>query len=347
MTVERKSLGTTAEGIEIDEYTLAAGAGLRAQVMTYGATLTRVEVPDRDGDRAVVTLYLDSLDDYLAGHPFLGSIAGRYANRIAGGRFTLDGVEYKLATNNGPNHLHGGEVGFDKAVWQAEPFDDDDACGVRLAHVSPDGDEGYPGELSVAVTYTVTRDNELRMEYVAQTDRSTHVNLTNHAYWNLAGAGTGDVLEHVLQVHADRYLPVDDTLIPRGDPAPVEGTPMDFREPTPIGARIAEVGTGYDHCYVLNKGRAGEFALAARVADPRSGRVMEVWTTQPGVQLYTANFFDGSLCVAGLPCHRHYGFCLETQHYPDAPNRPDFPSTVLRPGETYRQVTVHKFGLLG
>ena len=347
MAIDTKSIGTTPDGVRVEQYTLSNSAGLRAKVITYGATLTTVEAPDRDGRRDVVTLYLDTLDDYLAGHPFFGSIAGRYANRIARGKFTLDGVEYTLATNNGPNHLHGGIRGFDKAVWKAEPVDAGDSASVTLSHVSPDGDEGYPGELSASVTYEVPGDNELRMQYEARTDKATHVNLTNHAYWNLAGAGSGNVLEHVLWIDADRYLSVDETLIPLGELANVEGTPMDFTEPEPIGSRIGQVGSGYDHCYVLNKRQADELSLAARAVDPSSGRVMEVFTTQPGMQLYTANFLDGTLTVAGVPCKKHHGFCLETQHFPDSPNHPEFPSTVLRPGETYRQVTVHKFRVHG
>jgi len=346
MSIQSKSIGKMQDGTQVDEYTLTNANGLRIRIITYGATLTTVEVPDRHGKLGVVTLYLDSLDGYLAGHPFFGSIAGRYANRIAKGKFTLDGVEYTLATNNGPNHLHGGIKGFDKAVWKAEPAEGEGSVAVKFTHTSPDGDEGYPGTLTASVTYSLTNDNELRMEYTAQTDKPTHVNLTNHAYWNLAGAGSGDVLGHELMLNADRYLPVDEGLIPLGEPASVKGTPMDFTEPHTIGSRIARVeGLGYDHCYVLNKKRGGELSLAARVVEPKSGRVMEVYTTQPGIQLYTGNFLDGHPIVAGKPCKKHYGFCLETEHYPDSPNRPEYPSTVLRPGETYHEVTVHRFSV--
>ncbi|MFH1920461.1 MAG: aldose epimerase family protein [Planctomycetota bacterium] len=345
MSIECNPIGKMPDGTQVDQYTLTNAGGLRIGIMTYGATLTTVEMPDRDGNRDVVTLYLDSLDGYLGGHPFFGSIAGRYANRIARGKFTLDGVEYTLATNNGPNHLHGGRRGFDKAVWKAEPLDREGCVGVTFTHVSPDGDEGYPGTLTSSVTYTLTADDELKMEYTAKTDKPTHVNLTNHAYWNLAGAGSGDVLEHQLLINADRYLPVDEGLIPLGEPAAVKGTPMDFTKPHAIGARILQVEGGYDHCYVLNKTEGDELTLAARVVEPKSGRVMEVYTTQPGVQLYTANFLSGSPTVAGKPCQKHFGFCLETEHFPDSPNRPEYPSTVLRPGETYHEVTVHKFSV--
>jgi aldose 1-epimerase len=344
MSIEKTAYGKMPDGTQVDQYTLANAHGLRCKIITYGATLTTVEMPDRQGNVDVITLYLDSLEDYLAGHPFFGSIAGRYANRIAGGKFTLDGNEYTLATNDGENHLHGGVRGFDKAVWKAKPDEGDGFVAVTFTLVSPDGDEGYPGKLTASATYTLTDEDELRMEYTATTDKPTHVNLTNHAYWNLAGAGSGDVLGHELMLGADRYLPVDEGLIPLGELAPVRGTPMDFTEPHAIGSRIDRVPGGYDHCYVLNRQGEG-LSLAARVVESKSGRVMEVYTTQPGIQLYTGNFLDGSLTVAGKPCRKHYGFCLETEHFPDSPNRPEFPSTVLRPGETYHEVTVHKFGV--
>ncbi len=342
MTIHKSAFGEMPDGTPIHQYTLDNARGLRAKIITFGATLRQVEMPDRHGNTGVVTLYLDSLEDYLAGHPFFGSIAGRYANRIAKGEFTLDGQQYTLATNNGENHLHGGEKGFDKAVWKAKPERGDGFVAVTFTLVSPDGDEGYPGTLTVEAKYTLTDDNEIRMEYTATTDKPTVVNLTNHAYWNLAGAGSGDVLGHELMLNADRYLPVDEGLIPLGDPAPVAGTPMDFTQPKKIGSRIERVEGGYDHCYVLNRKGEG-LALAARVVEPESGRGMELHTTQPGIQLYTGNFLDGRLTVAGKPCKRHDGFCLETEHFPDSPNRPEYPSTVLRPGETYHEVTLHKF----
>lgn len=343
MSIEKTHYGAMPDGTVVHQFTLTNAHGLRATLITYGATLTKVEVPDRHGKLDVITLYLDSLEQYLAGHPYFGSTVGRYANRIGRGRFVLDGVEYKLATNNGPNHLHGGVQGFDKHVWHAEAVEGDQFVGVKFSRTSADGEEGYPGTLQVQVVYSLTNENELRMEYTAATDKPTVVNLTNHAYWNLAGAGSGSVLDHQLMLNADGYLPVDEGLIPTGQLAPVEGTPMDFRRPHTIGERIDQVPGGYDHCYVLVEKPAGELTLAARVREPNSGRVMEICTTQPAIQLYTGNFLDGSLTVAGRPCKKHDAFCLETEHYPDSPNRPKFPSTVLRPGQTYHQLTVHKF----
>jgi aldose 1-epimerase len=345
MNIEKQAFGNVPDGTAVDLYVLGNAAGLKIKVATYGATLCSVEAPDRQGKVEPVTLYLNTLEDYLAGHPFLGSIAGRYANRIANGRFTLDDRHYQLATNNGPNHLHGGNVGFDKKVWTAESVRGQDSVGVRLTLTSPDGDEGYPGKLDVQVTYTLTEDNQLGMEYVATTDRPTVLNLTNHAYWNLGGPGSQNVLAHELMIDADRYLPVDATSIPLGELRPVRGTPMDFLATSPlktVGSRIANVEGGYDHCYVLNK-TAGQLSLAARLSDPTSGRVMEVLSTQPGVQLYTANFLDHVRKSDGHVYTKQGALCLETQHYPDSPNRPEFPSTVLRPGETFRETTVHKF----
>ena len=345
MKIEEETIGQMPDGTSVQRYTLINLNELKVKVMTYGATMTSVDLPDRDGHFKNVTLYLDSLEDYLAGHPFFGSVAGRYANRIAGGKFTLDGTEHVLAANNGPNHLHGGEIGFDKAVWQAEAIGGEDEVSIELTLVSPDGDEGYPGKLMAKVTYRLTNEDELRIEYYARTDKPTHVNLTNHTYWNLAGAGEGDVLQHVLLLNADRYLPVDEELIPLGDPRPVQGTPMDFTRPKTIGSRIGEVPGGYDHCYVLNKEEEQRLSPAARVTEPKSGRVMEVLTTQPGVQLYTANFLTSDYEAGGVAYGKHHGFCLETQHYPDSPNHPQYPTTVLRPGETYNELTVHKFGV--
>jgi len=346
MSIQKETFGKTSDGTEVDRYSLTNANGLRVKVMTYGATVTSVEVPDRNGKMANVTLNLETFEQYLAGHPCFGTVCGRYANRIAKGKFTLDGTEYTLAINNGPNHLHGGRKGFDKRVWRAEPVESEDSVGVALSYNSRDGEEGYPGNLSVKVTYTLTNDDELKMEYIARTDKATPVNLTNHAYWNLAGAGSGDVLEHQLMINADRYLPVDKTLIPLGKPAGVKDSPMDFTVPKTIGSRIAEVEGGYDHCYVLNKKEGETLSLAARVVEPTSGRVMEIYTTQPGIQLYTANGLDGRLSgAAGKPYGKHHAFCLETEHFPDSPNQPDYPSTVLQPGQTFRELTVHKFGV--
>lgn len=340
MTISKQRFGRTERGQEVELYTLTNTTGMKIKVMTYGATLIAVEVPDRAGKRDNVTLHLDSFAEYREGHPCLGSICGRYANRIAKGRFTLDGVEYRLATNNGPNHLHGGHIGFDKVIWAAQPEQRTGSVGVTFVYVSPDGEEGYPGTLTATVTYSLTIDNQLRIEYTAETDRPTIVNLTNHAYWNLAGAG--DILKHELRIHADRYLPVDETQIPLGELRPVEGGPMDFRRPMPIGSRIDQVPGGYDHCYVLNKTAPGQLSLAAELFDPSSGRIMEVHTTEPGLQLYTANKLNVSK-PSGVYYGPHFGVCLEAQHFPDSPNHPQFPTTILRPGQTYKQLTVHKF----
>ena len=345
LAIESKSIGKTPDGTEVDLYTMTNAHGLRVKIMTYGATIRSVETPDRNGKLDNVTLAMDSLADYLKGVPYFGATVGRYANRIAKGRFTLDGTQYTLATNNGPNHLHGGVRGFDKVVWKAEPVKADDAVGVKFSYESPDGEEGYPGKLSAEVTYSLTNDDELKMDYLATTDRPTIVNLTNHSYWNLAGSHSGDILGHELTLNADKYLPVDDDLIPLGELREVKGTPMDFTSPHAIGERIAQVKGGYDHCYVLSRSDDTGLSFAARVAEPNSGRVMEIYTTQPAVQFYSGNFLNGTLKAGGRAYEQHGGFCLETQHYPDSPNRPSFPPVVLKPGETYRQQTVHKFRL--
>lgn len=348
MSVTKEAFGKTSDGQEIFLYTLSNRHGLRAKVMTYGATLTAVELPDRDGKIENVTLHMPNLEEYEKGHPFFGSIAGRYANRIARGRFTLDEQEYTLAVNNGENHLHGGEKGFDKRVWKAEPFETISAVGVQLEYQSPDGEEGYPGTLHATVAYTLTDDNQLEIGYTSMTDKPTHVNLTNHTYWNLAGAGSGDVKDHVLMLNADSFLPVDEGLIPLGPAESVKDTPMDFTTPQPIGSRLVQVAgsagkRGYDHCYILNQIEGEDLTLAAKVVEPSTGRTMEMYTTEPAVQFYTGNFLEGGPRDGGYPPHA--GFCLEAEHYPDSPNRPDYPSTVLRPGEIYRQTTVYHFGV--
>ena len=345
MSIDKTTFGKTRDGAAVDLYTFSNANGVKVKVMTFGATLISVETPDRHGRIAPITLHLNTLEEYTAGNPCLGTVCGRYANRIAKGRFTLDGAEHKLATNNGPNHLHGGRIGFDKVVWKGEPVREGDSVGVKLTYVSRDGEEGYPGRLTATVTYRLTKDNQLMMEYTAVTDKPTVVNLCNHAYWNLAGPGAKDCLEHLLTLNADRYLPVDSTLIPLGELRPVRGTPMDFTKPAAIGSRIAQVGSGYDHCYVLNKKKEEKLSLAARVADQSSGRVMEVYTTQPGVQLYTANGMKMTRKSDGVTWGNHQGFCLETQHFPDSPNQAEFPSTTLRPGDTYRELTIHKFSV--
>jgi len=345
MNISQQPFGTTAEGKAVDLYTLDNGRGMKVRVMTYGCILTAVEAPDRTGKTANVTLYLDTLKDYLAGHPMFGAVVGRVAGRIGGAKFTLDGVEYPLAANSGKNCIHGGKRGFDKAVWKAEPVSGGGYVGLKLSHTSPDGDEGFPGTLTATVTYTLTSANELKMEYTARTDKPTVVNLTNHAYWNLAGAGVGDVLGHRLMIPSGEYLPADDTLIPTGEYKSVEGTPLDFRKAETVGARVAQIPAigGYDHSYVLSKQGPSELRLAARVSEPTSGRVMEVWTTYPDVHLYTANKLK---LKAGDKAYGPYaGLCLETQYFPDSPNKPQFPSAVLRPGEVYRHLTVHKFSV--
>jgi aldose 1-epimerase len=343
--VQKMAYGKTPDGTAVDEYVLTNRSGVKAKVITYGAILTELHVPDKDGKLTDVVLGFDNLEGYLSGHPFFGATVGRYANRIAKGRFTLDGKEYKLATNNGPNALHGGDKGFDKKVWKAEPVAGKNA--VRFTYTSPDGEEGYPGALTAEVVYTLTDDNAVRLDYKATADKPTPVNLTNHSYFNLAGPASGDILGHVLMINADKYTPTDDTLIPTGEIKPVKGTPFDFTTPTPIGARIKEIKAdpvGYDLNYVLRDGGGREPALAARVSEPKTGRVMEVLTTEPGIQFYSGNFLDGKLKGKGGVVYKQYqGFCLEAQHFPDSVNQPKFPPVILRPGETYTQTTVYRF----
>lgn len=347
MGITKKPFGKTKDGSEVDIYTLTLDNGLSIEVITYGATLISVATPDRDGKFENITLSMKTLDDYLAGHPFFGSIAGRFANRIAGGRFSIDGQQFTLACNDGSHHLHGGEVGFDKQIWTAETIEEDGCIALRLTYQSPDGEEGYPGTLHATTTYMISDDDQLMMAYTASTDKPTHVNLTNHAYWNLAGQAASDVLDHELTIDADNYLAVDEGLNPLGPLSPVAGTEMDFTQAKTIGAHIDKTAGGYDHCYVLNKEpedlAAKILTPTALVHDPKSGRIMEVYSSQPGVQLYTANFLDGGPHSGGFK--KHAGLCLETQHYPDSPNRPEYPTTLLLPGETYEEVTVHRFGV--
>ena len=345
VAITREIFGSLPDGTPVDIYSLKNEAGLEARVMTYGATLVSLKVPDRGGAFADVNLGFDTLAGYLGTHPYFGVIVGRYANRIAKARFTLDGVEYSLAPNNNGNTLHGGLKGFDKVVWTAEALQVADGVGLRLTYLSKDGEEGYPGNLAVTVVYMLTNANELEIRYEAATDKKTPVNLTNHAYWNLKGEGNGDILGHVLRLEADRITAVDSAanLIPTGEILPVAGTPFDFTSPHAIGERIARVEGGYDHNFVLKSG-GGTLALAARVEEPGSGRVLEIWTDQPAIQLYTGNFLDGTVIGKGGKAYqKHHGLCLETQHFPDSPNHPNFPSTILEPGRTYRTTTVHKF----
>ena len=345
----KQPFGSLPDGGDVDLYTLSNDNGTRVSITTYGGIITSLTVPDGQGHLADVVLGFDRLDDYLADHPYFGAIVGRTCTRIANGTFDLDGRSYSLARNNDGHHLHGGASGFDRALWRARPRSSPEGPQLRLFHVSPDGDEGYPGRLEVFVTYTLTSDNELRIDAHATTDRPTHVNLTNHSYFNLAGHGAGDILDHVVSVNGDRFTPVDAGLIPTGELRDVAGTPMDLRTPAAIGARIDDddqqlrYGHGYDHNWVLNR-TGSELSLAATVAESTSGRLMEVLTTEPGLQLYTGNFLDGSLTgKAGAVYHRRCAFCLETQHFPDSPNRPEFPTTVLLPGEVYETTTVYRF----
>lgn len=347
-SVTRAAFGTAADGKAVEVFTLTNANGLELRAITYGGIITSLKVPDRNGAMGDIVLGFDSLDGYLKGHPFFGAIIGRYGNRIARGRFLVDGQEYTLATNNGPNHLHGGPRGFDKQVWSAEILPSKNTIAFR--RTSADGEEGYPGNLVVEVVYALTDDNTLIVDYRYSTDKATPVNLTQHSYFNLAGEGAGDILGHSLMLNADRYTPVDGTLIPTGELVPVAGTPFDFRQPTAIGARIDQNhpqlknGQGYDHNWVLNK-TGDELSLAARVTEPTSGRTLEVMTNEPGIQFYAGNFLDGKLTgKSGRPYPRRSGFCIETQHYPDSPNKPDFPSTIARPGQDYRTRTVFSFG---
>lgn len=350
LAVSKHPFGTTPDGIQIDLYTLTNSAGVEAEIMTYGGALVSVRVPDRNGDLGDVVVGYNRLSPFFGNNPYFGGIIGRFANRIDGGRFTLAGQEYQLATNNGQNHLHGGNEGFDKKVWNAKPVKNAQSVGVSLSYHSEDGEENYPGNLATFVTYTLNEQNELKLEYFAITDEKTIVNLTNHAYWNLSGGGT--ILAHEMIINADQYTPVDSTLIPTGEVATVAGTPMDFTEPTTIGERIdadfrqLEYGNGgYDHNWVLNK-ETEELGLACRVYDPSTGRVLEVLTTEPGLQFYSGNFLDGSITGKhGEVYEKHEAFVLEAQHYPDSPNQPSFPPTALDPDEHYTQTTVYRFSV--
>ncbi len=345
--------GRTEDGQRVSVYTLTNANGMEVRVTNYGGIILSLLAPNAKGKMEDVVLGYDRLASYEEESPYFGALIGRYGNRIAEGRFTLEGETYTLATNNGLNHLHGGERGFDKHVWDAEPFARVNAEGVVFTRISPDGEEGYPGRLKAKVTYTLTDGNALVFDYKATTNKATPVNLTQHSYFNLAGDGSGDILDHSVMLNADRFTPVDSTLIPTGELRPVEGTPFDFRQATAIGARINEdnrqlrYGQGYDHNFVLNEEGAtwgDSLTLAARVTEPTSGRVMTVYTTEPGVQFYSGNLLDGRLAgKGGVRYKRRSGFALETQHFPNSPNEPSFPSTILRPGETYRSRTVYQF----
>ena len=348
--ITRADFGKTPDGQSVELFTLTNGMGTEAKITNYGGIVVSLSVPDRNRKFADVVLGFSDLESYLKGHPYFGTIIGRYGNRIAKGRFSLNGAEYKLAVNNGPNHLHGGVKGFDKVVWTPTVTTTRNAATLSLTYLSKDGEEGYPGNLNVNVVYTLTNNNELRIEYSATTDKDTVVNLTHHSYFNLAGEGNGDILGHELRLHAGHYLPTDATSIPTGEIRSVGHSPFDFMALKTIGERInqndqqLQFGSGYDHNWVVSNNRPGRLTVAAEVYEPTSGRLMQLWTTEPGIQFYSGNFLDGTLTgKSGKPYPRRSGFCLETQHYPDSPNQPKFPSTTLRKGATYRTTTVYHF----
>lgn len=340
-SVNQELFGTLEDGREAQLYTLTNANGMEVQITNYGGIVTSIMVPDNEGELENVVLGFDDLAKYEGEHPYFGAIIGRYGNRIANGVFEVDGAKYELATNDGNNHLHGGDQGFDKVLWEAEISDEN---SLSLSYLSEDGEEGYPGNLEITVVYSLTDENELEIEYTATTDKATPVNLTNHSYFNLSGNPTNTILSHELEIDAQYYTPVNDELIPTGEIAPVEGTPFDFTEPHEIGARIDQVEGGYDHNFVLRREPSDSLFLAATLYSPESGREMNVFTMEPGLQFYSGNFLDGSLSAPdGTPYEKHAGLCLETQHFPNSPNEPDFPSTVLQPGEEYHTVTVYQF----
>ena len=350
-TITKDAFGTAPDGQAVDIYTLSNAKGAQARIMTYGGVVQSLSVPDKHGNFADVVLGYDNLDGYLDKKtPYFGALIGRYGNRIGGAKFTLEGQTYTLATNNGPNSLHGGLKGFDKVVWTATPSLSVDGPVLTLTYLSKDGEEGFPGNLQVKAVYTLTEDNALKLEYTATTDKATVVNLTHHSYFNLAGAGNGNILKHVVYIKGDSTTPVDAGLIPTGEIKPVDGTPFDFRTPTAIGARIndpdtvLQYGPGYDHNWIINKA-PGEYGLMARVVEPTSGRTLEVWSDEPALQFYAGNFLDGTITGKGGKVYKHRSaFCMEPQHYPDSPNKPNFPNVVLKPGETYHNIIVYKFG---
>ena len=348
--MEKKAFGTTSDGKAADLYVLTNKNGMEVSITNYGGIVTSIKVPDRSGKMADVVLGYDALDGYVADKVYFGALVGRYCNRIGHAEFSIDGTKYTLAKNNGDNTLHGGIKGFNKALWDAKDVSKRDEPALELTYLSKDGEEGFPGNLKVTVVFTLTGKNELKIDYSATTDKKTVVNLTNHSYFNLAGQGSGDILKTVLRIEADKITPVDSGLIPTGDLKSVQGTPFDFRKPTAIGERInaddeqLKLGKGYDHNFVLIKNKPNGLTLAARAEEPTSGRVLEVWTTEPGTQLYTGNFLDGSIHgKGGVAYTQRSAFCLETQHFPDSPNHPKFPSTLLAPGQRYHTTTIYKF----
>lgn len=333
--------GFMPDGDSVFLYTLTSEDDIAIRITNYGGIITEIITPDREGNPGNITLGFDNLEQYLAGHPNFGALIGRFGNRIAKGQFELDGVTYNLAINNGPNTLHGGLVGFDDVLWEPEILETDNGEALQLKYLSVDMEEGYPGNLNVTVLYELT-GNDLEITYQAVTDKATPVNLTNHAYFNLANEGT--ILDHILKINASQYTPVDETLIPTGEIEQVEGTPFDFREPKPIGQDIAQTEGGYDHNFVLDKEQPGKLEWAATLVDPKTGRTVETWTTEPGVQFYTGNFLDGTLKSGDKVYVKNYGLCLETQHFPDSPNHPNFPNTILQPEEKFYSKTVYRFG---
>lgn len=350
-TISKEVFGEVSEGQKADLYTLTNANGMTVKITNYGGIITQLTAKDKAGKWEDVVLGFDSLPPYLGEHPFFGSLVGRYGNRIANGKFTLYGKTYNLPINNGPNSLHGGINGFNKKIWNATEIKKDSIVGLELTYTSKDGEEGYPGTLSVKVTYTLSNDNGLRIDYEATTDKNTVINLTNHSYFNLS-ALKNDILNHEVSIKSDSMVPVNATLIPTGKLRAVKGTPFDFNEPTVVGKRIDQIddeqiknGGGYDHCWVINRGADKELMLFATVKDPESGRFMEVLTTEPAVQFYTGNFLDGSLKGKGATYTKRFGLCLETEHYPDSPNQPQFPSTELKPGETYKTSTEYRFSV--
>jgi aldose 1-epimerase len=350
-TIAKADFGTTTDGKPVEIYTLNNGHGAVARIMTYGGIVQSLSVPDKNGQAGDVVLGYDNLQGYIDKTPYFGALIGRYGNRIGGAKFTLDGQTYTLATNNGPNSLHGGVIGFDKVVWTARPLPTTHGPALILTYVSRDGEEGFPGNLEVTAIYTLTVENELKLEFTARTDRPTVVNLTHHSYFNLSGQGNGDILGHNVYINANLTTPVDAGLIPTGEFADVTGTPFDFRTPTAIGARINDTnivlqfGPGYDHNWVINK-PLGQFGLQARVVEPNSGRVLEVWSDEPGLQFYAGNFLDGTIHGKGGAVYpKRSAFCMEPQHFPDSPNKPNFPPVVLRPGQTYHNTIVYKFSV--
>lgn len=344
MPIEKQSWGNNVDGKEATLYTMTNANGMVAKISNYGGIVTHLIAPDKSGNMVDVVLGFDTIEEYIASSPYFGCICGRFANRICKGKFTLEDKEYTLAANNGPNALHGGEAGFDKKVWASQEYETQEGPALKLSYISANGEEGYPGTLTSIVTYTLTNDNALKIEYEALTDKPTVINLTNHSYFNLSGHDSGVMLDQELMIAADNYLPVDDTSIPLGEIKAVADGPMDFTTMHKIGDMIDEVEGGYDHNYCLNS-NDGSLTLGAKAKSDQTGIVMEMYTTEPGVQLYSGNYLDDSIQGKGATYDKHHAFCLETQHYPDSPNQPDFPSVVLMPGETYKQVTEYKFSV--